>query len=286
MDERAMNDYKIAFNKLKNRIDENHVLITINEIPSLLRALGRTHSETETKTLFNELEISGDGMGWILDMPTFMIIKLQEDKHYTRRTRNRRRKRKKIITKQWQYLLKHGSIITTEEMKFLSSSYEEKYKKSITKQNVNRKKSYVKKRRVSFEDEIHKKRIKERNAQTKNNSKSEAITSLNNDENIIRYRYKSFQESKTKCIRYPNCQTEYGIEFPINQCLYQTQSKPEQHHTHISINEQIQQMSSMKVKENQLERNYVENDDSIKDGTKEMKIKQKRFHKKMSCVIL
>ena len=47
-------------------------------MPHLLLELSKTHTETEAKTLFNELEICGDGSGWILDFTTFVVMMLHK----------------------------------------------------------------------------------------------------------------------------------------------------------------------------------------------------------------
>ena len=132
----------------------------MSDMSKLLGELGKTHSETDAKTLFNELEIAADGTGWILDLPTFMVLMLHKGSR-----RNTRVKRLKIgkSTKQWQALIADGNLPTTEIVITETLSAED----------------------IEFE----------------------------------RYRFKSFAPSQSRSIKYPNLQNEYGIEFPLSDCL-------------------------------------------------------------------
>ena len=163
----------------------NSVLITIEDMTKLLCELSKTHSETDAKTFFNELEIASDGSGWIIDLPTFMILMLHKGE-YSKQNKNNKKKRKlKIFTKQWKYLLKNGKLISTEN-----------------------------------------KIIQNKRSQ-----------------------------NKDKIIKYPNYQTEYGIEFPINKCIY----KPHQIDNYDDISNQSQTKVVFKDNQNTQQFKYYEN---------------------------
>ena len=106
-----INQYRKAFRQFANRLDDDNVLITMQDMSKLLGELGKTHSETDAKTLFNELEIAADGTGWILDLPTFMVLMLHKGNR-----KNSRGKRMKgaQYTAQWNTLLVDGTLPSTE----------------------------------------------------------------------------------------------------------------------------------------------------------------------------
>ena len=106
-----INQYRKAFRQFANRLDDDNVLITMQDMVKLLGELGKTHSETDAKTLFNELEIAADGTGWILDLPTFMVLMLHKG---NRRTSRVKRHQIGKSTQQWQVLLTEGTLPTTE----------------------------------------------------------------------------------------------------------------------------------------------------------------------------
>eukprot|EP01084_Bolivina_argentea_P053268 97784_1 len=167
LNQKEIEEYKQAFQQFSNRLDDDNVLITIEDMAKLLWELSKTHSETDAKTLFNELEIAADGTGWILDLPTFMVLMLQKGTHKRNQNRKNRNKRSKIFTKQWQYLIANGSLTSTET-------------------NV---------------AEI-----------------GDTLDDLEILREVEMYKYKSYRKSETKCIRYPNYQREYGVEFPSKRC--------------------------------------------------------------------
>ena len=119
LNQTEINEYKRAFQEFDNRLDDDNVLITMEQMPKLLCELSKTHSETDAKTLFNELEIAADGTGWILDLPTFMVLMLHKGSQRTHNNNqnnksNKKPKKTKIFTKQWKYLIEHGELISTE----------------------------------------------------------------------------------------------------------------------------------------------------------------------------
>ena len=165
LSEEEIDEIKAEFCRFDHRLDDNNVLITMDDMASLLWQLSKTHSETDSKTLFNELEISEDGSGWILDLPTFMVLMLHNGAN---RRLKQRQKKHKTFTSQWRHLHKSGHLISTE---------------------------------ISIE------------IPTKGENLKDLLQSR-------MYERKSFENSSSKCIKYPNYQSEYGVEFPPKKCIY------------------------------------------------------------------
>ena len=109
LNQNEINQYKKAFGQFNHRLDDNNVLLDMTDMSKLLGELGKTHSETDAKTLFNELEIAADGTGWILDLPTFMVLML----HKGSRSR-KRHKKAKVFTQQWRDLMELGQLSSGE----------------------------------------------------------------------------------------------------------------------------------------------------------------------------
>lgn len=291
LNQSEINVYKNAFSQFENKLSDTCALITWDDMPKLLRELGKAHSETDAKTLFNELEIAGDGSGWILDLTTFMVMMMHS---------GHKKPSLKRASVQWKYLMKNGSLISTETIpedtneltkhiedaltrhaqsktnqsdsvtggSDASSAYSNKENNSNENNQNNRNTSSKKhnsntnsNKQQTSDNSINSSNKQQHNNNSNNNNKNgsnnasnevniNGSSDLTDDDmdtvliaNIIedeaRYKYKCFDRSQSCCVRYPNYQVEYGIEFPAKKtvqdlaraALSQTQDPSQAQHT-------------------------------------------------------
>ena len=188
--ERDLIEIQKKFKTFTNKIDHNNAILSMHDINRLLYDLSSIYTETEAKTMINELETIGDGSGWILNFDAYIAFFLFP--------RSRSKVRNTTNTIQWEYLKQTGLLLSTEYNE--NDNENDAIKNLFIKKNNGENMKYCK--------EIILSSVNSRSIESSDHSEFDTET---------RYDFTSFPKSFKNNIKYPNNQIEYGIEFPTKK---------------------------------------------------------------------